>query len=183
MYQGINIPLVNPSLQLEPVGGLQSIYSQSYPDNIVYPFDIKKGLLKRDYLSLDSYLSQLESVFTSKRDNAAIVNKINNLLTYYDDNASSDYATAISFHQNRIAYLNQSLTTLSTYRSQIATTLTEIDNLDPEDFGDNPYFSNMNGSLTHNQGLSIFMRTGYLEVLDNTFSNSGFNPIGTEGAW
>lgn len=194
VFKGINRPIVissSPALSEGQYG-----YNQNWlqaRNSIIIPFSIVKGVLKRDFLTLDSTLSQIEESFSFKRDNyLSLVDSINNLLTYYSDNGNQDYAEAITFFQNRADYLNQSLITLANMRAEIAQNLIDIDAYQESDLDlENRYYAHyrqIRDSLTYNNFDNYLTSQTLLNQLSNLFRIpfttyvDGFYPLRTDGS-
>jgi len=203
VYQGINFPVINPMVFPWP-GPNGYDWHSAVKNNTLgfrYPFSVKKGLLKREYLALDAYFSYMEYTFQQKSINAlSIVEKVTNLSTYYPDNDDTDYANTIAYHQSRADHLAICLATLSLLRSQIATNIEDINNFAENDFPSDVPYGTLIAALTYPTELldyisnyntsSINTPSEYIASLLETFaSNQDFpyndeyyNPIRTEGS-
>ena len=201
VWKGINLPIVVPQSPNTSNGFFFPSQLQpwlSTRNSLTAPFVSVKGTIKRDFLSLDSVLLQVEKLFSLRRDAyIAIVSQINNLITYYPDNETQDYAEAIIFFQGRADHLDQCLITLSTMRSQISQNLIDIDAYLESDLDlDNQYYAHyrqIRDSLTYTNFDTYLPTTSgrnnnLLEQLSELFEIppttyvDGYYPLKTDGS-
>jgi len=174
VFKGINQPVViitSPAISVGLYGYNQfwlTGRSGFYP---VLPFSILRGILRRDFLTIDSTLKQVEDVFSFKRDNyLSIVDSINNLKTYYEDNDNLDYDEAITMYQSWADHLIQSLVTLSTMRNEIAQNLIDLNNYQESDL-------DLNYSNQYNQVRDSLTYTNYNDYLESVYSSHSYSSI------
>ncbi len=201
VWKGINLPIVVPQSPNTSNGFFFPNQLQpwlSTRNSIIAPFVSVKGTIKRDFLSLDSVLLQVEKRFSLRKEGyLSIVSQINNLTTYYPDNETQDYAEAIIFFQGRADHLDQCLITLSTMRSQIAQNLIDIDAYLESDLDlDNQYYDHyrqIRDSLTYTNFDTYLPTTSgrnnnLLEQLSELFDMpqttyvDGYFPLRTDGS-
>lgn len=201
VWKGINLPIIVP--QSPNISDRALFYGDIQPwlstrNSIIAPFVSVKGTIKRDFLSLDSVLLQVEKLFSLRKEKyLSIVSQINNLTTYYPDNETQDYAEGIIFFQGRADHLDQCLITLSTMRSEIAQNLIDIDAYLESDLDlDNQYYAHyrqIRDSLTYTNfdyylpttsGINNNLLEQLAELFDvqNTTYKDGYFPLRTDGS-
>lgn len=152
------------------------------------PFTVKKGLILRQHLMLDSLFAQLEDIFQKKIDNyVKRISESNNLVTHYPE---LDINSHIEYIQIRIDHLTVSISDVRNLRQQIAENLDNLREVSIEDAEETPtalYLAVVNTRIfdffRYWTSGPTFLRTvahEYLYEGDLGFSDN-YNPLGRNG--